>query len=365
METLFWPVYKQGLSTINITTVTCLCHLSLSQFSFATEYTTTRYQHCSRNQRKKGEEHLLFLPRTKVATSKSAGEGMEQTVSLRICRMREVLHVVDEALLEAFTSEAFAAGQDAAIPPVHTIPEHRVQVQNVYFCVIHGWTAIVPLPVVECGLPTASSSPPVPMGDAESSATTPMDVDLAAPLPPPPTAVAVGRHSPTPLTLVVVGTITIRRGQPPRVVDAPRGRVIFNGHRLNGVAPFFSSNGRAEWPSIRLVAVTTTTAGWGAGGGGAARARQCPYTSADARPATAARTPAMDTLALSRSLPGAGPARPAHGARQGAGSATGTRKPATAGSVVTDQPRPGRGVLWPASARLPWLLGHGPAGMRA
>lgn len=46
---------------------------------------------------------------------------MDQTISLRIRRMREVLHVVDDALLEAF-----AAGQDAAIPLVHAIPERHV-----------------------------------------------------------------------------------------------------------------------------------------------------------------------------------------------------------------------------------------------
>jgi hypothetical protein len=58
---------------------------------------------------------------------------MEQTISLRIRRMREVLHVVDDTLLEAF-----AARQDATIPPVHVIPERRVQVQKIQFCVIHG-----------------------------------------------------------------------------------------------------------------------------------------------------------------------------------------------------------------------------------
>jgi hypothetical protein len=165
---------------------------------------------------------------------------MEQTISLHIRRMREVLHVVDDTLLEAF-----AAGQDAAIPRMNVIPERRVHVQNVHICVIYGWTTVVPLPVVECGLPTASPSPPVPMGDAESSAIAPMDVDLEAPPPPPPTAAAVGRRSPTPPVSVVVGTIAARHGQPPRTFDAPRERVIFTGHRPNGVAPSSSSNGRA------------------------------------------------------------------------------------------------------------------------
>jgi hypothetical protein len=126
---------------------------------------------------------------------------MEQTISLRIRRMREVLHIVDDTLLEAFA----AIGQDAVIPPVHAIPERRVQVQNVHFCVLHRWRAVVPLPVVECSLPTASPSPPAPVGDAESSATAPMDVDLAAPPPPPPTTGAVGRHCPILPTSVVIG----------------------------------------------------------------------------------------------------------------------------------------------------------------
>jgi hypothetical protein len=34
--------------------------------------------------------------------------------------------------------EAFTVGQATALPPVHAIPERRVQVQNVHFCVIHG-----------------------------------------------------------------------------------------------------------------------------------------------------------------------------------------------------------------------------------
>jgi hypothetical protein len=157
---------------------------------------------------------------------------------MRIRRMREVLHIVDDAMLEVFI-----VGQDAALPPVHTIPERRVQVQNVHFCVLHGWTAVVPLPVVECSLPTASLSPPVPVGDAGSSASAPMEVDLAAPPPPPPTAGAVGCRSPSPPASVVVGTNAARRGQPSRAVDAPRGRVIFTGHRPNGVAPSSSSNG--------------------------------------------------------------------------------------------------------------------------
>ena len=165
---------------------------------------------------------------------------MEHTVSMRIRRMREVLHIVDDAMLEAFT-----VGQATALPPVHEIPERRVQVQNVHFCVLHGWTAVVPLPVVECGLPTASPSPPAPVFDAGSSASAPMDVDLEAPPPPPPTAEAVPRRSSSPPAPVVVGTIAARRGQPARAVDAPRGRIIFTGHHPNGVASSSSSNRRA------------------------------------------------------------------------------------------------------------------------
>jgi hypothetical protein len=151
--------------------------------------------------------------------------------------MREVLHIVDDAMLEAFT-----VGQAAALPPVHAIPERRVQVQNVHFCVIHGWTAVVPLPVVECGLPTASPSPPVPVVDVGSSASAPMDVNLEAP---PPPAAAVARRSPSPPVSMVVGTIAARRGQPARAVDAPRGCIIFTDHHPNGVASSSSSNRRA------------------------------------------------------------------------------------------------------------------------
>jgi hypothetical protein len=72
---------------------------------------------------------------------------MEQSVSLRIRRIREVLHVVDDALLKAY-----AAGQYATITSVNDIIARRVQVHNVHFCVIHGWKTVVPLPVVECDL---------------------------------------------------------------------------------------------------------------------------------------------------------------------------------------------------------------------
>lgn len=133
---------------------------------------------------------------------------MKQTISMRIRRMHKVLHIVDDARLEAF-----AAGQDTTLPPVHAIPERRVQVQNVHFYVLHGWTVVVPLSVVECGLSTVSPSPPVPVGDAGSSTSAPMDVDLVVPPPPRPTTTTVACRSPSPPTLVVVGTIAARRGQ--------------------------------------------------------------------------------------------------------------------------------------------------------
>lgn len=91
-------------------------------------------------------------------------KGMEPTITLLIRRIREVLRVIDDALLEAY-----AAGQELTIPLVAAIPSRRVQVHNVHFCVKHGWTAVVPLPVVECGLLISLPSLTVPMGDAESS----------------------------------------------------------------------------------------------------------------------------------------------------------------------------------------------------
>jgi hypothetical protein len=91
-------------------------------------------------------------------------KGVEPTITLLIRRIREVFHVIDDALLEAY-----AARQELTIPLVAAIPSHRVQVHNVHFCVIHGWTAVVPLPVVECGLLISLSSLTVLMGDAESS----------------------------------------------------------------------------------------------------------------------------------------------------------------------------------------------------
>jgi hypothetical protein len=69
---------------------------------------------------------LAILTRTVAAASKIDRRGMEQTVSLCIRRIRKVLHIVDDTLLEAFT-----VGQDVAIPPVNDTPERRVQVQNV------------------------------------------------------------------------------------------------------------------------------------------------------------------------------------------------------------------------------------------
>jgi hypothetical protein len=47
--------------------------------------------------------------------------------------MHEVLHVVNDALMEAY-----AVGQETMLPPVNAIPARRGQVHNVHFCVIHG-----------------------------------------------------------------------------------------------------------------------------------------------------------------------------------------------------------------------------------
>jgi hypothetical protein len=214
----------------------CSLHLSLST---ATYCNTLSALSQARNQKKGGKNSGCSCKEQQLRSANQQ-QGMEHTVSMCIRRMREVLHIVDDAMLEAFT-----VGQATVLPPVHAIPERRVQVQNVHFCVIHGWTAVVPLPVVECGLPTASPSPPVPVVDVGSSASAPMDVDLEAPPPPPPTAEAVTRRSSSPPAPVVVGTIAARRGQPARVVDAPSGRIIFTGHHPNGVAPYSSSNRRA------------------------------------------------------------------------------------------------------------------------
>jgi hypothetical protein len=128
------------------------------------------------------------------------------------------------------------------LPPANVIPARHVQVHNMHFCVIHGWTAVVPLLVVECGLPIVLPSPSMPMGDTESSATVPMEVELAAPPPPRPTAAAVHHRSSTPPKSVVSRTIVARHGQPPHIVDASCGRLIFIGHRPNGVASTPSSS---------------------------------------------------------------------------------------------------------------------------
>jgi hypothetical protein len=168
-------------------------------------------------------------------------KGMEQTVPLCIHSMRKVLHVVDDVLLEAY-----AAGQEVVIPSMNAIPVRHVQVHNMHFCMIHGWTVVVSLPVVECSLPISLPSPLVPMGNVESSATVPMEVELAAPPPPPPTVAAVRhRRSPTSPEPVVAGTIAARHGQPPRAVDALREHIIFTGHCPNGVATTPSSSERA------------------------------------------------------------------------------------------------------------------------
>jgi hypothetical protein len=144
---------------------------------------------------------------------------MEPTVPLHVRRIHEVLRVVDDALLEAY-----ATGQASASPLVATPAPRRVQVHNVHFCVIHGWTTVVLIPEVECGLTISLPSLPVLMGDAESLATVPMEIELATPPPPPPTVAGVRRHrSPSPPESVVVWTIAVRDRQPPHAIDATRG----------------------------------------------------------------------------------------------------------------------------------------------
>jgi hypothetical protein len=65
-----------------------------------------------------------------------------------------------------------------------------------------------------------------------------MEVELAAPPPPPPIVATVrNRRSPTSAEPVVAGTIVVRRGQPPHVVDATCGRLIFTGHLPIGWPP--------------------------------------------------------------------------------------------------------------------------------
>lgn len=71
---------------------------------------------------------LVVLVKNGGTDLKIAMKGMKQTVSLRIRRMREIFHVVDDTLLEAY-----AARQYAAIPPVNTIPARRVQVHHTVF----------------------------------------------------------------------------------------------------------------------------------------------------------------------------------------------------------------------------------------
>jgi hypothetical protein len=128
--------------------------------------------------------------------------------------------------------EVYTAGQASVPPQVAATAPSRVQVHNVHFCVIHGWTAVLLLWEVECGLHISLPSPPMLMGDAESLAAVPMEIELAAPLPPPPIVAGVHRHrSPTAPEPIVARTIAARRRQPPCAVDAPRGRVIFTGHR--------------------------------------------------------------------------------------------------------------------------------------
>jgi hypothetical protein len=84
---------------------------------------------------------VLVLARTKGRRDRSLlekVEGMEPTVSLRFRRMREVLRIIDDALLETY-----ASGQASVMPLVVAPAPRRVQVHIVHFYVIHGWSAVV------------------------------------------------------------------------------------------------------------------------------------------------------------------------------------------------------------------------------
>ena len=156
--------------------------LLFSLISFSTDYNTLSAH--ARGNRGRRRRTLVVFDKNGDTGLKINEKCIEQTVSLRIRRTREVFHIVDDALLEAYV-----AGQDATIPPVNAIPARHIRVHNVHFCVIHEWKT-----VVECGLPIALPSPSMLMGDTKSSATTPMEVDLA-PLPTPPTIAAAVCHS--------------------------------------------------------------------------------------------------------------------------------------------------------------------------
>jgi hypothetical protein len=86
-------------------------------------YTYTR-SHENRGRRRT----LTVLAKNGGTGLKIVRKGIEQTVSLRIRHMREIFHVVDDALLEAY-----ATGQDATIPPVNTILARRVLVHHTVF----------------------------------------------------------------------------------------------------------------------------------------------------------------------------------------------------------------------------------------
>lgn len=154
------------------------------------------------------------------------------TIPLLVRRVREVLCVVDDALLEAD-----ATGQASVMPPVAAPAARCVQMHNVHFSVIHGWTSVVPFLEVECSLPITLSSPQVPTKDAESSMTAPMEIKLVPPPSIPPIVARVWhRRSPSAPKPDVTKTIAARRRQPPCIIDAPRGGLIFIGHHPNRVA---------------------------------------------------------------------------------------------------------------------------------
>jgi hypothetical protein len=175
----------------------CPCHLSFSfvnlhlPLSAAIEFNTLSALSQGEIREGEEEEHAVLDKNSKIDLHiNSKVWSIPFTCAYAVC-----VKFYTSLMIRCWRRSPLVA---AALQSVHEIPERRVQVQNVHFCVLHGWTTVVPLPVVECGLPTASPSPPAPVVDAGSSASAPMDVDLEAPPPLPPTAEAVTRRSSSP-----------------------------------------------------------------------------------------------------------------------------------------------------------------------
>nr|XP_034577646.1 uncharacterized protein LOC117841398 [Setaria viridis] len=109
-----------------------------------------------------------------------------------------------------------SAGPSVPLPAVD--PPCRVQVQNVHFCVVHGWTAVMSLHPVECFVPLDLESPLALVQAAvanTSSEEEPMEIEMEAPPPPPRALSFAGRRrcrTPTPTLLESesAGTIAAR-----------------------------------------------------------------------------------------------------------------------------------------------------------